>query len=352
MLTIIFQLFLTGKKATRLAGDVARYDVFLSYRVASDLPHARMLYRWLTARGVKVWWDVKCLKGGEQWEDGFCNGLVRSMIFLPIISRGAVNHPSSPRQSFGTLVSDSPCDNVFLEHRLALELRERGLIEKIFPLFFGDQNSEGTYSKYTFSGDYPCHPICSETIIESVECKVRTNLDKQGQGMPFFESQTVQEVMTEITCYQGAFIEGDLVTSMGAAVEMVMDMLVRESSPRHNPYKAGSSFRSDFIPENSPMSPPKCAKVPYPVSPVSPSLTVTNQYTGQNNGQINGQFTGNSNGQFQGQSERSSILFPVSTVPSHSHSLHSTVQFNLPNLPVTLQLSRPPSEISIDLDLL
>ena len=55
---VLSHSFLTGKKAARLAGDTARYDVFLSYRVASDLPHARMLYRWLTARGVKVWWDV------------------------------------------------------------------------------------------------------------------------------------------------------------------------------------------------------------------------------------------------------------------------------------------------------
>ena len=219
---------------------------------------------------VKVWWDVKCLKAGEQWEDGFCNGLVKSMIFLPIISRGAVNHPTSPRQSFEVLSNDSPCDNVFLEHRLALELRERGLVEKIFPLFFGDLNEEGMYSRYSFSGNYPCHPVCTDAVIESVEAKVRTNLDKQGQGMPFFESQTVMEVMTELTCYQGAFIEGDLAASMGAAVEMVMEMLESESSPRAHKHRSATSFRNDYIPPNTSLSPPKCVKMP-PDTPESPS---------------------------------------------------------------------------------
>ena len=33
------------------------YDVFISYRVASDLPHVELLHRLLQNAGLKVWWD-------------------------------------------------------------------------------------------------------------------------------------------------------------------------------------------------------------------------------------------------------------------------------------------------------
>ena len=248
---VLSHSFFTGKKATRLAGDSAKYDVFISYRVASDLPHAKLLYQWLTARGIRVWWDVKCLKAGEQWEDGFCKGLVNSSIFIPVISRAAINHPSATKQNFEELCSDSPCDNVFLEHRLALELKERGLVEKIFPLFIGDHDEgmEGgadvLYTKYTFAGESCCHPECPSVVVDAVEAKVRKDLDKQGQGMPFFESLTVKEVMTEITCYQGAFVEGDLTASVASVVELVVEMLTTEVSPRHNKQRSVPSPRLD-----------------------------------------------------------------------------------------------------------
>ena len=37
-------------------------DVFLSYRVASDRDRVEALYNQLTAAGLRVWWDQKCLK--------------------------------------------------------------------------------------------------------------------------------------------------------------------------------------------------------------------------------------------------------------------------------------------------
>ena len=131
----LFHPFLTGKAAARLPGEEPEFDVFISYRVASDKEHAKTLYELLTAAGIKVWWDAKCLQPGVPWEDGFCDGLVKSGIFLPLLSRGAINHATSARQSFPLLTEDSACDNVLLEYRLALELREMGLVSKVIPLF-------------------------------------------------------------------------------------------------------------------------------------------------------------------------------------------------------------------------
>jgi len=115
--------FVTGHKASRLGGDRGEFDVFLSYRVASDSVHVQKLYEALTAQGVTVWWDKMCLQPGEKWEEGFCEGLAKSDVFVPLLSRAAINHPTIPWQNFGKLTAESRCDNVFLEHRLALELR-------------------------------------------------------------------------------------------------------------------------------------------------------------------------------------------------------------------------------------
>ena len=123
--------FLTGRAVTRMVGEEAEFDVFLSYRVASDSGHVERLYDLLTASGLKVWWDKKCLKPGENWKEGFCGGLVNSRTFVCLLSRGAINHPSIAWQNFGNLKEDSRCDNVLLEHRLALELKGLGLVEKV-----------------------------------------------------------------------------------------------------------------------------------------------------------------------------------------------------------------------------
>lgn len=47
--------FITSRPFTRLAGDQAAFDVFLSYRVDSDADTAQLLYDELTSRNYKVW---------------------------------------------------------------------------------------------------------------------------------------------------------------------------------------------------------------------------------------------------------------------------------------------------------
>ena len=60
--------FFTGGKVARLTGETAVFDVFISYRVQSDLALARMIYDKLVAAGIKVWFDKECLKPGENWQ--------------------------------------------------------------------------------------------------------------------------------------------------------------------------------------------------------------------------------------------------------------------------------------------
>jgi serine/threonine protein kinase len=68
---ILAHPFLSGKPYTRLAGEPPSYDVFISYRVAADSHHAEVLYTHLTRdKGLKVFWDKKCLPSGVSWIEG------------------------------------------------------------------------------------------------------------------------------------------------------------------------------------------------------------------------------------------------------------------------------------------
>ena len=99
-----------------MAGEAAEFDVFISYRVSSDLKHAERLYNLLIAAGLRVWWDKKCLESGKEWQKGFCRGLGSSTAFLCILSKAGTEEP------FESLHAESRCDNVLLEHRLALAM--------------------------------------------------------------------------------------------------------------------------------------------------------------------------------------------------------------------------------------
>jgi len=100
-----------------------KYDVFLSYRVKADLPLVEKLYELLVARELSVWWDKKNLLMGLPWEQGFVDGLRSSLVVVPVLSRKAL-------APFCELKPESRCDNVLLEHALALEFRERAMVRR------------------------------------------------------------------------------------------------------------------------------------------------------------------------------------------------------------------------------
>ena len=101
------------------------WDLFLSYRVAAEAKLVEEMYWRLqglevvlangTSRRLRVFWDRECLRSGESWEAGFCHALCRTSLVVLIMSRKSFTHVPD-------LKPDSPCDNVILEHRLALAL--------------------------------------------------------------------------------------------------------------------------------------------------------------------------------------------------------------------------------------
>lgn len=240
-------------KVTRLPGEQAKKDVFLSYRVASDLDFAELLYDLLTSLEITVWFDKKCLKPGEPWEEGFCSGLCSSMTFVCILSKEGINSKDKAWQNFGKLTKDSPCDNVHLEHRLALELRTLGYISKVFPVMIGEYEPITDEVKNFFASDSlpkfeplntsitssetsvqdpstPPSPSSSNgsesyTYVEAVEKKLDYYMSSQALGSPLEPKRSVKSVLDDIIACQGKVMVGKREDALREAAEAIRDMI-------------------------------------------------------------------------------------------------------------------------------
>eukprot|EP01030_Chromulinospumella_sphaerica_P034340 gene34340-biopygen9396 len=227
---ILAHPFFTGRKVARLSGQEASYDVFISYRVWSDKEHVKKLHDELTSK-LKVYWDARCLEDGQNWEEGFCSGVVDCRFFVPLLSRNGLSN-------FSTLDDASkPCDNVLLEHRLALELKEMGLVEGIFPIVMGEQvkNEEmdsvevPTQMAINWKTLYPvCHDVC----VEAVEAGTCTHLANQALGTPLHPNRSVLSVLTEMKKMQGALIDGDYEAKMSEAAGRIVRLVQEEVGER------------------------------------------------------------------------------------------------------------------------
>jgi len=141
--------------------EAAAYDVFLSYRVDADQALVESLHDKLKAQdnSLRVFWDKVALPLGISWEAGFVHGLCTSKVFVPVISSGTL-------RKCEVLTSSSPCDNVLLEYLLALELRDRGCVKRIFPVLVGDLMEQkglgGVYGDF-FRGPFEKPPFGNPT---------------------------------------------------------------------------------------------------------------------------------------------------------------------------------------------
>jgi len=225
--------FFTGRIAGRLPGEEASFDVFLSYRVDSDLHHVEKLQNSLASKGTRVWLDKLCLKPGVSWESGFCAGLVKSRCFVPLLSKKAI------KNRFEALAEDSRCDNVLLEYRLAIELFDRGLLDRIFPLMIGDLDAaSNTYGNYFAQS---CHPAASPiVVVRAVEAKLAEHLEAQGLGLALRDDMSIKSILDSICVNQGGFVEGDQANALERQAEIIAKM-VREL-PVNGAHEGGSTL--------------------------------------------------------------------------------------------------------------
>ena len=234
---------LTGRRVARMVGEVPEFDVFLSYRVACDSNHVKIMYDLLNSKGLRVWWDKECLKPGEPWEEGFMEGLAKSKAFVCVLSKEAINSALPRGSNFANLVDSSPVDNVLLEYNLALEFREAGLLDKIFPLMVGEKDvSTGIYDNFFACGAKPNAP---EIAVCSVEDKLCHHMDLQGLGSPCIPNRTIASTLRDILACQGAFIEGAGDAAFEIAASSIALMVTEGSNPQMPPLHRQTSMSSE-----------------------------------------------------------------------------------------------------------
>lgn len=148
---------------------------------------------------------------GEDWEAGFGRALCSCSLVVAVISRDLIRR-------VGGLNPTSSCDNVFLEHLIAIRLQKWGKAS-ILPLFVGDLNEERTHFDM-FSDDNQSHKIESgfelmrnlpSHVIESVQEKSLEQLNQHVDvqwDQQHVDSPTVVETYAEINKLQGLFVSG------------------------------------------------------------------------------------------------------------------------------------------------
>ena len=101
-------------------------------------------------------------------------GVIDLQVFVCLISKNAIGHPTNAKQSFSQLTESSACDNVLLEHQLALELREMGMLEFIYPVFIGERNRDGIHDPF----DWSCYGSLPDVVVSYVLEKLTGHLDR------------------------------------------------------------------------------------------------------------------------------------------------------------------------------
>lgn len=224
--SILTHPYLSGTKVARLVGEQPLYDVFISYRVSSDLNLAGKLYDEMSKRSLKVWWDKKCLQHGLDWKEGFITGLLTSRTFVSLISERAISNPNSDSSNYCKLTETSPCDNVLLEQRLALELHQLGMIEGIFPVFIGNEAKDSSLATPTHdSFSFSIFKSVPDIVVSSVEQELVYYMEVQNLGTPLTPNKSVLSVVNDLKLKQGGKIEGSLEISLKDTVDGIINMV-------------------------------------------------------------------------------------------------------------------------------
>jgi serine/threonine protein kinase len=222
---------LTGKPYTRLSGQHAEYDVYISYRECDGVI-AKHLHKLLGEKNISVWWDKTCLLPNTSWREGFSAGLVNSSAMICLISRSAINNPDHASHNFGSYSEGSAADPMLLEFRLALELHSAGLLDAIFPVFIGDDVSSingnelapemRVFGKYVAASTLP---RAVNTVVEAVENELEACCQLECLGSPVHRAVTVSETLQRIVDFAGIMIEGEGATAFQTAIDSLSSMI-------------------------------------------------------------------------------------------------------------------------------
>ena len=196
--------FFTDNRAlSNVLNHNEQFDVFLSYRNFSDYATAEIVHKYLISEGFSVYFD-KLYNANMSWYENMSFGLKRSRVFLPLVSRAAI-------QNFEKLTHGSPADSLLIEYRIALEYKALSIIQDIVPVFIGDRDwSTGLCGNFF---DQKCFPIFPDVVCKALEDAVGGDIQlPPGQAKSLKEtclsifsldSNNNPTDLTQLVIYQG-----------------------------------------------------------------------------------------------------------------------------------------------------
>ena len=86
-----------------------------------------------------------------------------------------------------------------------------------------------SYSNYFKSG---CNPAAPDITIDVLENKLREHLDRESQGYPYKNSESVKSLLQTVLSNQGGFVEGEQETAISTVCASIRAMVqdIREVS--------------------------------------------------------------------------------------------------------------------------
>eukprot|EP00301_Raphidiophrys_heterophryoidea_P008143 c13063_g1_i3.p1 GENE.c13063_g1_i3~~c13063_g1_i3.p1 ORF type:complete len:1028 (-),score=286.97 c13063_g1_i3:82-3165(-) len=193
--------------AASVSRDMA-YDLFLSYRVATDKLRVKVVYDCVSLLAVDdqgtpptVFFDSECLLTGQKWNEGFAQALANSSVFMPLISLESVE---SIRQK-----SMNQDDNVMLEWSLALELMRKQRVKAIIPFFLSNSIAFTEISNLPDHVNSNVNMACIKMLTEV--CGVHLSDHDNNR----IANQTVRSVGEEMCRLQGVRLAEDIATDNG-----------------------------------------------------------------------------------------------------------------------------------------
>mmetsp|Transcript_46222 Transcript_46222/g.110162 ORF Transcript_46222/g.110162 Transcript_46222/m.110162 type:complete len:996 (-) Transcript_46222:84-3071(-) len=197
-------------------GGEGSYSTFISYRVASEKFHAALLHEALnntvTPAGHRVinYLDVKRLVSSD-WEKGFSQGLLKSLVALPLVSAGFLE----PMMTLTGGAVDRP-DNVAKELQIMhamIDSREDGVVETagkleaVYPILVGKPIDDRDKRTGNFFGDGSAKALGQlvEKVSPATTKAVEEFLDKSGVAISEgTRNRTVASTVSRLLALQGA----------------------------------------------------------------------------------------------------------------------------------------------------
>lgn len=215
------------------------------------------------------WWDQNDLPYGEEFAEQFVNGLLTSNIYVPIISKEGIADLVDLREDSDWI------DNFFLEMRLALELRERGDMLSIFPVFVGEleQSREQKIYHSFHAAQHKGLPACQDAAVAKVEAKVQQILEAAGKDTRLQCSGRVRQVLERLTKVQGYVFEGNQAKEIEAAVRELTAEFRKVQGLKSGKFESTrlSVAESSSSPSSIPSSEHAEGLAPLPYPPVAPT---------------------------------------------------------------------------------